>query len=331
VTARVLATAALLLVLVGCGNAPDDSKRSAAAPLEVGYSFGFDAGDVGDRIAFRRVEQSGIRVRTRDMGSPTNAVAALTRGDIELANMPYTVLADAVANGVPIRAILGANMAPEFLLVGRPGIASVADLRGKVVVHSGPGTISEVLVRVALKRAGLGPRDVSLRGIQESPQKAAALVSGRAEGGAVEFVDYELLRRELPGAKVLVRQLDVQPRATVMVWVMKRSTMERSPARVGRIVAGLLRGYGDVYSAAGRRSWLELARKSVLADAPPGLAPRVYGFYRDVGFWPRRGQPVTQAQHDALVAYWRANGVFDGDLPFTEAWDMSFWPAAATG
>jgi hypothetical protein len=45
-------------------------------------------------------------------------------------------------------------MAPEFLLVARPEIAHAADLKGKTVVDSGPGSTTELLAKLVAKRAG---------------------------------------------------------------------------------------------------------------------------------------------------------------------------------
>lgn len=313
--------------LAGCGGGDTASNER---PLVVGYSFGFDVGDVGDRLAFRRVTQeTGVRIRTRDMGSQTNAIAALLRGDVDLVNAPYISVAQAVASGAPLRVVLGANMAPEFLLAARPGISSLEDLRGKVVVHSGPGTATETLVKAALRSAGLAPRDVRMRGLQESPQKAAALISGRADAAAVEFVDYRRLLRELPGATVLARQSDLEPRAAVMVWATTEKATEEDGELLRKVVSGMLAGYDGVYRASGRREWIRTARSDALEGSSPLLARDVYEYYRGLGFWPRRTSPVTRAQHERLMRYWHENDLLEGDVRFGDVWDDSFWRQAS--
>ena len=92
----VLVVVAALAVVAGCGGDEQPSQET----LDVGYSYGMDVGDVGDNLAFARLEEEeGITVSTRDMGGAQQAVVGLTRGDIHLAQLQYTQLLDAVAAG----------------------------------------------------------------------------------------------------------------------------------------------------------------------------------------------------------------------------------------
>lgn len=324
-----LALAAATVLAGGCGGEgpPSESTRDS---ITIGYSFGFDAGDVADQVAFRRLQQrGGPRAKLLDMGGAANAITAVIRGDVDAAIVPYVGAVEAAASGTGIRLVLGANMAAEFLLVGRPEIRRAPDLRGKTVAHSGPGTVTGTFAEAVARRAGLGSDDVRFRVIQESPARAAALVAGRIDAATMEFVDYERLKADHSDLHVIARLSDLQPRAPVMVWAVSEASAERRSDKAQTIVDGLLDGYEFAYTDAGRNAWLEEARRSALESDTPDLARRTYAYYRRIGFWPRRGHPFTKAAHDRIVRFWLEAELIEQAVAYGELWEPAFWRAAA--
>ena len=171
----VLALTAAAALLAGCGHGARARTSSSPQPsVEVGYPFAYDAGDVADRIAFAGLRRNGIAVRVRELGGVANVVVALVRGDVQLATVPYSTAIRAVDEGAHVRVVLGQSMASDFVLVARPGIDSVAALRGRRVVFDGTGLDGDTLVRVALGRAGVPSADVKLSQLAESSARAAA-------------------------------------------------------------------------------------------------------------------------------------------------------------
>lgn len=332
IAAAVLPVAVALTVgVTGCGGGDGEPQQQAREQIEVGYSFGFDAGDVADRIAFRRLEErGGPRAKLVDMGGAANAITALLRGEIDLANVPYLSAVDAVASGTGIRIVLGANMAPEFLLVARPEIAGPSDLRGKTVAHSGPGTVTSTLAEAVARGAGLGPGEVRFRAIQESPAKAAALVGGRVDAATIEFVDYERMRADHSELHVIGRLIDVQPPAPAIVWVVSREAVAERPELVQTIVNGLLEGYQFAYTRAGRDAWVAEAQRTALEDDRPELVRRTYDFYRGIGFWARRERPVTRAAHERILRFWRDAGLLEQSAAYEDVWASAFWASASS-
>lgn len=318
---------ALVLAATSCGGDGDEpATGQARESIEVGYSFGFDAGDVADRIAFRRLEeQGGPRAKLVDMGGVANAVTALVRDDVDIAVVPYPGAVEAAASGAGIRIVLGANMAAEFLLVARPEIGGPADLRGRTVVHSGPGSATKALAEAVVRQAGLGAGDVRFRVIKDSPAKTVALVAGRADAATIDVVDYERVKARHPDLHVIGRLSEIQPRAAVMVWAVSRNAVEERPEQIQTIVDGLLDGYAFVYTDAGRAAWLEEAQRTALEGDTAGLARKTYDFYRRAGFWARRGEPVTPAQHERVVRFWLTEGLVEKGAAYSDVWEPRFW------
>jgi ABC-type nitrate/sulfonate/bicarbonate transport system substrate-binding protein len=325
----VIVLAATMAALAGCGG-----ERHGSGPrrpgLQVGYAFAYDAGDVADRIAFARLRRrSGIATRIRELGGVGNTVVALVRGEVQLATVPYSTAIRAVDEGAHLRVVLGANMASDFVLVARPGIDSVEALRGRRVGYDQPGLDGETLVREALARAGVPTSDVKLSALGDSSARADALAAGKVDAAVLDEADYQRLLGRGRSLVVLARLSDFRPRSAQTVWVVSQSYERMHRAQLQRVVDGLLAGYAFVYTPAGRRAWIEVARRSALRGRDARLAPRLYAFYRRTRSWPLRGDPVTPAQHARTVRFWLGARELEKPVPFARVWDSSFWRRAA--
>jgi ABC-type nitrate/sulfonate/bicarbonate transport system substrate-binding protein len=323
-----LVLAAATVALAGCGNGRHEARPSRPA-LEVGYAFGFDAGNVADRIAFDRLRQSGITIRTRTLGSVADTVVALVRGNVQLATVPYSTAIRAVDEGAHVRVVLGADMASDFVLVGRPGIESVEALRGRRVAYDTVGLDGETLVHEALARAGVPISDVKLSALGASSARAAELAAMKTDAAVLDEGDYLRLRARGDDLTVLARLSDFRPRSAQTVWVVSQSYEQAHRALLRRVVDGLLAGYAFVYTSAGRRAWIETARRSVLRGREASIAPRLYALYRRTRAWPVRDAPVTPAQHARTVRFWIQSHELDEPVPYALVWDSSFWRRAA--
>jgi ABC-type nitrate/sulfonate/bicarbonate transport system substrate-binding protein len=324
-----LALAAATSALVGCGRGTRESTVSPRPAIAVGSAFANDAGAVADRIVFARLRRGeGISVRVRDLGGVANAVVALVRGDVQLAAMPYSTAIRATEEGAHIRVVLGRTMASDDMLVARPGIESVEELRGRRVTFDERGLDGETLVRDALDRAGVPNPDVKLSALADPSSRVAALAAGRTDAAVLDELGYEQLLGRGLAVNVLARLSDVRPRSTETVWVVSQSYEKTHRALLGRVVRGLLDGYAFVYTHAGRRAWIAAARRFVLRDVPE-LAPRIYAFDKSARTWPLRDSPVTPAQHRRTVRFWLDLHQLEEYVPFSRVWDASFWRNAA--
>ena len=323
-----LVFAATTLTAAGCGGS-GDRTGSRRPVLDVGYAFAYDAGDVGDRVAFARLRsRTGIQLRVRELGSVANAVVALVRGDVQMATMPYSTAIRAADEGAHLRVVLGAKMVPELVLAGRGDVASIGELRGRRVAFDALGTDGETLVRRALARDGVPAAGVTLTPLDTSGSRAAALASGRVDAAVLEEVDYTRLRAQGEPVTVLARLSDLRPRSTQTVWVVSQDYERTHRKLLARIVDGLLDGYAFLYTPAGGQAWLERARRSALDDDEPIVAKRLYAFYRRMRFWPQRDEPVTPQQHLRTARFWVETRQLDGVVPFARVWDARFWREA---
>jgi ABC-type nitrate/sulfonate/bicarbonate transport system substrate-binding protein len=313
--------------VTGCGG-DDDSDEGQG--LEVGYAFGFDAGDTSDRLAFDRlVRNTDIEPSFVETGGTPEAIAALTRGDIDMAKVIFPDAINAIAEGADIRLILTVNPKLDDVLAAPPEVETVAELRGGRILAGRPGPNPELAaLGDVLQRAGLDEDDYELEFVPDSQDRSAALVSGRADAATLESVDIELA-----GGDAKLKQLadlgGKQPGPSGVLAV-RRDFAEQNQALLEDVVRELRAGFQELYGPNGRDAWVDKAREEDLADQPEEVAARIYEGHRELGYWPK-GSPITEAQHARVVDYLVENEVVENPVPFDEVWDISFWTAAAQG
>ena len=127
---------------------------------------------------------------------PNIAHNALLGGEVE-----YHAVADSAlrlaAKGAPLKSIFFGARLPNYFLMARPNIKSVADLKGKYIAVSRFGTTTDLAARVALQANGLDPqKDVVLIMIGLGNTRNAALIAGSVDANIANPPDNALLKQK---------------------------------------------------------------------------------------------------------------------------------------
>jgi sulfonate transport system substrate-binding protein len=216
-----LALAGLVAVTAACGAGA--ARGSTAAASTAGHDSGRSSGPVinlGDQqqslqtLLAASGALKGARYRVNfiefDSGPLVDAGFAAHRIDVgTMGDLPATL---AVRSGLPVRAIavslpIGAS---EYLLA-KPGITSIAQLRGQPVAYT-TGTAEQAFALRALKSAGLTQRDVHQVNVSLL-QLGTVLESGAADASVVSVeqkIDYQQTH---PAARVLANVQTVSPKS----------------------------------------------------------------------------------------------------------------------
>jgi ABC-type nitrate/sulfonate/bicarbonate transport system substrate-binding protein len=165
--------------------------------------------------------------------------------------------------------------------------------------------------------------------LDDSINRATALLAGRIDAAVIEFVEFMRIDYQQPGFEILGSMKDISPFPVNTVFVVTGEFAEQNRELLGEVVSGLLAGYEILYGPDGKREWTELASATQLEGEEPALVARVYDFYRDLGFWPRRARPVPQADYERGVEFWLENGQIEVSVAFEDVWDLAAWQAAA--
>ncbi|HEY2988568.1 MAG TPA: ABC transporter substrate-binding protein [Candidatus Binatia bacterium] len=127
---------------------------------------------------------------------PDIAHTALFQGEIDYHGVADSALRLA-AKGAPIKAIFFGARLPNYFLMSKAQIKSVADLKGKYIGISRFGSTTELAAQVALGSHGLDPkRDVMFIMIGMPSTRLAALMAGSIDATIANPPDNVLLRQK---------------------------------------------------------------------------------------------------------------------------------------
>lgn len=130
-------------------------------------------------------KQQGLDVKLITIRQSDVIVKAIMAGELNFMSViPTAILAS--VRGLPIRTIAVNLDNASYVLVGRPQIKSMNDLKGKKIGVSSLGGMSTLVVREIVARSGLDPeRDVTYLSVGGSETRSGSMAAG--------FVDAALM------------------------------------------------------------------------------------------------------------------------------------------
>src|SRR5688572_3288661 len=193
-----LIVAALIFLATGAVARAADQVTSAYQSVSIGSSTPlWIAKDAGF------FERQGLDVKIVFVEGSPRTLQTLIAGESQIVESTGPAVLNARAAGSPVVIVAGyVNVMPYYLIVDN-SINSPADLKGKVGANHMPGTAADTVIRIGLKALGLDPdRDVSLRGVGNTPMRLQAMSAGVAQFMVGQ--DLELQQAKRLGFKVLV-------------------------------------------------------------------------------------------------------------------------------
>jgi NitT/TauT family transport system substrate-binding protein len=174
------------------------SVGSASAtlwPLYIGIDNGF-------------FDAVGIRTDIQFAQSNAAVIQLLAAGSIDLAiNAGLVDPVRAIDKGAPAAIVRLEISPPPYVLMGKPTLASVADLKGKAIIVGGAKDITRILIDRVLKANGVEPSSVDYNYAGATSSRLAALKSGAVDA-AIVFPPYNFYG-ESAGFKPLAQISDV--------------------------------------------------------------------------------------------------------------------------
>lgn len=192
---------ALLLGLVLVTSCGLPQSAGSDRPIKLGFSAwpGWFPWQVAKEKGL--FAKNGLNVDLRYYDNYTDSLTALTNGDIDANSQTLNDTISSVADGSRETIVLvNDNSTGNDQIIARPGISSVAGLRGRTVAAE-DGTVDHYLLMLALKRAGLAPKDVTF---EPMPTDVAAqsLVDGKVDAVGV-FAPFTTTALKLKGSHAL--------------------------------------------------------------------------------------------------------------------------------
>jgi ABC-type nitrate/sulfonate/bicarbonate transport system substrate-binding protein len=149
------------------------SASASLWPLYIGLNNGF-------------FDAEGIKIDVMFAQSNAAVIQQLAAGSIDLGiNCGLVDPIRAIDKGAPAAVVRLEISPPPYVLLGKPTIASVADLKGKIVTVGGAKDITRILTDRVLMANGVEPASVDYSFAGSTSARLSALKSGAVDGAIV--------------------------------------------------------------------------------------------------------------------------------------------------
>lgn len=130
-------------------------------------------------------KDEGLDATIVDFAGGSRALAAVVGGSADVVSGAFEHTINMQFKGQPMRAFVLQGAAPQIVLgvnpKTMPNFKSVADLKGKKIGVTAPGSSTNIMANFVLAKAGLKPSDVSIIGVGASSGAVAAMRAGQID------------------------------------------------------------------------------------------------------------------------------------------------------
>ncbi len=176
-----LAAAALAAPALRAQNRPEKTKVAIAVGGKA--SFYYLPLTLAEQLGYFKAE--GLEVEISDFAGGARALQAVVGGSADVVSGAYEHTINLQNKGQMFQAFVLQGRAPQIALgisnKTLPGYKSVADLKGKKIGVTAPGSSTNMMANLVLSRAGIKAGDVSFIGVGTSAGALTALRSGQID------------------------------------------------------------------------------------------------------------------------------------------------------
>ncbi|MCX7241268.1 MAG: ABC transporter substrate-binding protein [Burkholderiales bacterium] len=138
---------------------------------------------IAEQLGYFKAE--GLEVEISDFAGGSKALQALVGGSADVVSGAYEHTISLQAKGQYIREFVLQGRAPQIVLVvntkALPNFKSIADLKGRKVGVTAPGSSTNIMANFVLAKAGLKPSDITVVGVGAGAGAVAAFQSGQID------------------------------------------------------------------------------------------------------------------------------------------------------
>jgi NitT/TauT family transport system substrate-binding protein len=204
-------------------------------------------------------KKQGLDVKQVNISGGTQGAQMMVSGGVDVSyDDPITCIVS-TAGGVPVNVIVGGTPSLAYLIVGGPGIKTIADVKGKRVGSSGLGlSASRLALLVGLRRFGIdtdkGQATIVAAG--QEPERIAGLTTG-AIAATVISPEYRTKLEQL-GVNMLadLRTLNIPWETSSVITTAKNVQTKRD--LLERVVRSILQAHAFILNPAKRARVVEL-------------------------------------------------------------------------
>jgi len=183
-------------------------------------------------------QEEGLDARKVVIRTPLH-VAALLAGEMDYSTVTGVIL-NAAVQGLPLKTVMGWFDKPLHMLIARPNIKKLADLKGKRVAVSTFGSIPHVMLKEAMAASGMNPeKDITVLAVGGSGDRLAALAAGSVDASPLDVAYIQ--RTEQLGFTNLLYFGDVV-NLRLGGFAVNTDKIQKNPEQITRVIRATLKG-----------------------------------------------------------------------------------------
>lgn len=294
--ALAFAVATFLAVSCGGGAAPTTTGSAAAQqtasqkPVEHhAINFAFSAATpqvskVTSILALEQLKQDGHDVKSVYLQQSEDPVQAVVRGDSNFGSASASTVFAAIAQGIPVKAIMVANE-PDYVMVAPASVTSPAQLNGlKIGIHAAVSSTALYTNVMLEKYPTVKPNILVVPG---SANRVQALAAGQLDGSVVQLSDLPTLDKLAPGKfHVIFDVAKERPDLMDAVIFIRSDLLQTDANLVQQYIVAQLKANRNAYTD---QKGLADAITKYVPNTTADLGTQFAKFYTDSGIWPKDG------------------------------------------
>ena len=228
-----------------CGGAGQSASQQEASQsgagqttIKVGYHPDLHAAGiiaVGKKQGFWK--KAGVNVQAKQFSSGTTLIQAMAAGDVDLGYIGPGATWLAARGRATVVTVDSLNRGDY--VIGQASITSLKDLEGKTVGYP-IGTSGEMILRLALRKAGLSMDDIKKRPLDPSAV-VSAFVTGEIDAAAIWVPLASKIRKRVPDANFLINNSAFAPKYQFpQMWVGNTTFVQENPQAVQKFLRGFI-------------------------------------------------------------------------------------------
>jgi len=210
--------------------------------------------------------RNGLGVELLELRTGSLVMKAVLAGEADLGHSSSSEMV-AVSKGAKARAIMSPTQPTDYMLVGSREIGPLAQLEGKTLAVSTPGSIAYDLPRLLIRRGGGNPERAKYVSIGSQGDRLRALATRQVDASLLS-IDYAVRALEYPHLKILASAPEELPDYVfVYLYATEETIAARGDALTAYVKAILL---ANRYMDENKTGTLRIAQKYI-----PGASAEV--------------------------------------------------------
>jgi ABC-type nitrate/sulfonate/bicarbonate transport system substrate-binding protein len=228
---------------------------------------------VADKLGY--FTQNGLAVDIIVTGSSAANAQQLTAGSVDIGEISTTQVIEAVLGGAPIVSFINRTNNAPYIIVGKKGLSSISQLRGKTIIVGGPNDVTLVFMNTVLAAYKMKPEDVTYTFAGGTAERFAALFSGTVDA-AILLPPFSF-RAESAGYPVLDRVQKYYPIFPFDTFCARIDFAKKSPDVLVAYAKSILRAVGWLYDPANKAKAIAILAEATNTSADD--ANKTYDFF----------------------------------------------------